>query len=208
MTRIDHVVLATGDLELGAAQLLAEHGLASAPGGRHPDFGTSNRLVPMEEQYLELVAVTDPERAASCAFGRAVAALARPGEIGLLAVCLEASDLEAVAARLGLPIESGRRTSPDGARVSWRTVGFNQAFSPSRLPFFISWDTGSTHPSHMAVADRAKSARFTRVELGGDREQITAWLGAPVPNLVLTGGPPGVHRVEISCGEAVTVSLP
>jgi hypothetical protein len=207
MTRIDHVVMAAFDLEQGAALLQAEHGLATVPGGRHPDFGTSNRVFPMAEQYLELVAVTDPERAARHPFGRAVAAQARPGEVSALAVCLKTPDLEAVAARLRLPIESGHRTSPEGKRISWRTVGLAEACSSSRLPFFIDWDSRSLHPSHLAADDRTRSARFTLVEVGGDHEQVAGWVGAPVSNLVVTGGGPGIQRVTISFGDGVTVSL-
>src|SRR5687767_15772991 len=42
----------------------ARHGLASVDGGRHRDFGTANRIIPLGSTYLELVAVVDPGAAA------------------------------------------------------------------------------------------------------------------------------------------------
>ena len=74
-------------------------GLASSAGGRHPGWGTANRIVPLGETYLELVTVVDEAEAAQSAFGRWVAA-SRPGAPFGWAV--RTDDLDAVAARLGL----------------------------------------------------------------------------------------------------------
>ncbi|MGZ8620620.1 MAG: VOC family protein, partial [Actinomycetota bacterium] len=60
MQRIDHVVYAVRDLEVAARRCLEEHGLVSIPGGRHPRWGTANRIVPLGQTYLELLAVEDP----------------------------------------------------------------------------------------------------------------------------------------------------
>src|SRR4051794_41897410 len=62
--QLDHLILAVADLDAGAAALTAAIGLAVEPGGVHPDWGTENRIVPLGEAYLELVAVADPEVAA------------------------------------------------------------------------------------------------------------------------------------------------
>ncbi len=207
MTRIDHVVMATSDLELGAAQLQHDFGLATEPGGRHPRFGTINRLMPMDEQYLELVAVADPERAASNPFGRAVAAAARYKGMRALAVCLQGPDLEAVAGRLGLPIEAGSRITPDGVDLSWRTVGMAEAFSQTQLPFFIAWDSRATHPSRANGNDRLGSARLTRVEIGGNPEEVTKWVGGEVPGLIPIGGSPGIRSVVIAMADGGTVTI-
>src|SRR5712691_3218109 len=79
---LDHVPIAVADLAAAAREIEARHGLASIPGGRHPGWGTANRIVPLGEAYLELVAIVDEAEAAQSPFGRWVAAaqpeLARP----------------------------------------------------------------------------------------------------------------------------------
>jgi hypothetical protein len=73
---IDHLVLGVEDLEAAADELLDRNGLVALPGGRHPAWGTANRVVPLGSTYLELVAVVDPAVAAGSAFGSWVADMA------------------------------------------------------------------------------------------------------------------------------------
>jgi hypothetical protein len=56
---LDHVLIAVIDLDAAASAFAADHGLDSVTGGRHPGWGTANRIVPLGETYLELVAVVD-----------------------------------------------------------------------------------------------------------------------------------------------------
>jgi hypothetical protein len=63
-TRLDHLVVATASLEEGAAWCEATLGVAPGPGGRHPLFGTHNRLLRIATRaypraYLEIIAI-DP----------------------------------------------------------------------------------------------------------------------------------------------------
>jgi hypothetical protein len=39
------------------------YGLASIEGGRHPGWGTANRIIPLGDAYIELVTVVDDEEA-------------------------------------------------------------------------------------------------------------------------------------------------
>ena len=59
---LDHVLIACTDLEAAAREVEARIGLASVEGGRHRDWGTANRIVPLGSSYLELVAVVDAGR--------------------------------------------------------------------------------------------------------------------------------------------------
>jgi Glyoxalase-like domain len=51
---IDHIVWGVDDLDRAAAQVQERYGLASVPGGRHPGWGTANRIIPLGPSYLEL----------------------------------------------------------------------------------------------------------------------------------------------------------
>ena len=68
--RIDHVIYAVRDVDVVTDQFAIRYGLAAVPGGMHPTWGTANRIVPLGDEYLELVHVVDPEVAAANDFGR------------------------------------------------------------------------------------------------------------------------------------------
>lgn len=200
MLAFDHVVLPVSDLARAVADLHERLGLVALPGGRHPGFGTANRIVPLGGAYLEPVAVVDPVVAAGHPFGSFVARYA-----GLDArLCLRTGDLDAVAARLGLDPVTGSRIRPDGGEISWRTVGMAQAFGPEALPFFISWD-GPGHPGDARAPHRMTVAGIVRVELGGDPDVIARWLGPHDLDLRVVDGPPGVLRVVIGTAEGPLV---
>jgi hypothetical protein len=97
---VDHLLIATGDLDAAAATA-AGLGLPVAAGGRHPGWGTANRIVPLGGAYLELVAVVDPEEAAASGFGSWAAAAGR----GPMGWAVRPDDLDATAARLGLAVQ-------------------------------------------------------------------------------------------------------
>ena len=47
--KLDHVIVAVSDLATAARELAALHRLDSVVGGRHPGWGTENRIVPLGE---------------------------------------------------------------------------------------------------------------------------------------------------------------
>ena len=61
------------DLAAASREIESRYGLASIEGGRHGDWGTANRIVPLGEAYLELVSVVDEAQAARSPFGSWVA---------------------------------------------------------------------------------------------------------------------------------------
>ncbi len=96
---LDHVVHAVEDLET-AAIAYADLGFTVTPRADHP-FGTSNRLVVLESNYIEIVAVTRPEHLPISGFGARVAQhLLHQGE-GITHVVLSSDDPEADIEELG-----------------------------------------------------------------------------------------------------------
>ena len=126
MFSIDHAVLAVGDLDEAGARILRTHGLASVPGGVHPRWGTANRIIPLGRDYLELIAVVDPAVADTTAFGRTLLALTADGRDQWAELCVADTDIDATAARLGLEVEAGLRTTPDGREIRWHGAGLEE----------------------------------------------------------------------------------
>jgi hypothetical protein len=197
--RIDHVVLAVRDLDASADRLLREHGLASIRGGHHPAWGTANRLVPLGDEYVELLSVVDHSVASSTHLGRTLIDLSSSGDRWFSA-CLADEDIDRTAARLGLEVVPGSRTRPDGVVVSWRGAGIEAPARPNWLPFFIDWDVPPEwHPGRAQVAHRAAATGIARVDVVGDPETMRRWLGdADVPIEVRRGEPAEVWAVAIS----------
>jgi glyoxalase-like protein len=191
---IDHVLIRVFDLDGAARVLDAEHGLASMRGGRHPGWGTANRIVPLGETYLELVTVVDEREAAGSSFGR-WAAEAASGPMGW---CVRPPSLEAEAARLKLTVNSGSRPTASGELLTWRFAGFEQAAAEPALPFFIEWGDPSLFPGRLAAEHRRGPVELTELVLAGDAGRIEQLLGPHRLLITVRPGAPGLERIVLS----------
>ncbi len=185
MLALDHVILAAADIDAAAADLAREHGLASLPGGRHAGHGTSNRIVPLGDSYIEIMGVVDEAEAAASPMGRWLRDRTADGD-RLAAVCLRTGAIEPLAERLGLRAQPMSRDAPGGLTLSWRLAGLAEAMADPSQPFFIDWDIpANQHPARGAAPHRVRPTGLAWAELAGDVEAIAAWLGESVPNLRL-----------------------
>lgn len=205
MLRLDHVVYATGDLDEAAIRFRAEFGLDSTGGGRHERWGTANRIVPLGDQYLELVAAVDEPIAAETAFGRGVLERAA-GVGGWFTIAVVADDLEGVGARLGLEVGFGSRKRPDGQTVRWRMAGLDDPRREPWMPFFLAWDVSDELlPARARAGHGVRATGIAWVEVGGDAERLRTWLGDDELPIRVTDGEPGIHRVAISTADGELV---
>lgn len=186
-TVIDHVLLPVADLDRAVEEMRDRYGLEAAAGGRHPNLGTANRIVPLGRQYLELIAVADRDEAAGAAasLGRAVEASLTAGQ-PLLTWALRTQDLDALRRKLedagwSLPETwSGQRRRPDGVVLRWRTQDLVARGAITPLPFVIEWDIpDELHPGRVAAAG---GVRLDRVIVGAHdapaaRERLAVLLG-------------------------------
>jgi hypothetical protein len=194
--RIDHVVYAVRELDAAALGWETEHGLRSVPGGVHPRWGTANRIVPLGADYLELITVADPVVAAESVLGRALLSLLEEGG-GWFSVCVADEDIAGTAARLGLAVEPGSRTRPDGRVVAWRGAGIDAPGRSPDLPFFIAWDVEpALHPGAAEVVHPCGASGIAAVEVTGDPAAVRAWLGHDLP-IEVRPGPPAVRAVRL-----------
>lgn len=175
MIELDHVLIAGRDGR-------------GVEGGRHPGWGTANRILALDGCYLEFIDVVDQSEAARTDFGQWVAAATRGLPFGW---AVRTNEIERVAARLGLYIVEGAR-----GRLRWRLAGVKQAAAEPCLPFFIEWAPGSAHPGTGSLA-------VSRLELTGDGQRVADWLGPHALPIAIEAGTPAVARVVLSDGSVL-----
>ena len=205
--KIDHVVLAVADLDAAGDRLLTEHGLVSLAGGRHLAWGTANRIVPLGDDYVELLAVVDPDVAERNPVGRFLQELTADGD-RWFAVCVADDDLDATAARLGLEVVTGERERPDGTVVRWRSAGFeDDPERASRRPFFIEWDVPpELHPGRTPIEHRVPVTGIAWIEMGDDGH-LANWLGETGLPIRIAGGSLGLRAVSLSTADGGRIEL-
>jgi hypothetical protein len=153
ISRIDHLVYATPDLNRGVAEIEKLLGVRATVGGQHPGRGTRNALVALgPTTYLEILA-PDPEQPPPKEprpFG-----LDELKKSKLVAWFVNSSDLERLrseAVRKGVPlgeVKSGSRLRPDGVQLSWQFTDPGAAVAQGIVPLFINWGD-SPHPARTA----------------------------------------------------------
>jgi hypothetical protein len=154
ISRVDHLVYATPDLNRGVAEIEKLLGVRATAGGQHPGRGTRNALVALGPMvYLEILA-PDPEQPPPeepRPFG-----LDGLKEPRLVAWFVKGSDLERLrgeAVGKGVPlgeVKSGSRRRPDGVQLSWQFTDPWVPVADGVVPFLIDWGN-SPHPARTAA---------------------------------------------------------
>lgn len=177
--RLDHLSYAAGPDGLAStARRLGELlGEPFVDGGLHPRFGTRNMVLPLADRtYLEVVEVLDHPASDKAPFGQAVRARSELGG-GWLGWVIAVTDLAAMEKRLGREAVPGNRYRPDGHELRWRQLGVKGLQADPQLPFFVQWEgDGSDHPS-VGASGRI---RLDSLEIAGDPNRVSDWLGTPV----------------------------
>lgn len=168
---IDHLVLATPDLDETAAELSEQLGVAATPGGKHVGLGTHNALIALgDEVYLEVIG-PDPDQPAPASprpFGIDALPSAR-----LVTWAARVDDIEARVSRAKAagydagPVVPMSRDMPDGRRLEWRLTFPPADGNAGVVPFLIDWGS-APHPSTTA----ATGARL--LEFFGEHPDVDA----------------------------------
>jgi hypothetical protein len=193
--QVDHIVIGVRDLDDAEAQFEDRYGLTTIEGGRHPGWGTANRLVPLGDSYLELVTVVDQAEASDSEFGRWVTTMLDGGSRFGWAV--RTDDLDRTASRLGLEVANGSRRSRDGQLLHWRIAGVAQAARDCSLPFFIHWGAGTPLPGRAAVVHRAGAVALGELTINGNEPRLHEWLGTTSVSIRVTSGIEGVASFTV-----------
>jgi len=149
--RVDHLVYASPDLEVGIRAIEELLSVKAIPGGQHPSFGTQNALVSLgPSSSLEIIG-PDPEQPAPARRPFGIDGLEAP-RLVTWAVARGNLEREVEAARergldLGAVFDASRRL-PNGATLSWRLTDLRVMPADGVVPFLIDWGD-SPHPASM-----------------------------------------------------------
>ncbi|WP_226579869.1 VOC family protein [Acuticoccus sediminis] len=148
---IDHVAIGAATLEAGGAALKDMLGVELAPGGKHPDMGTHNRLTRTGPgEFVELIAI-DPEAPAPGHprwFGLDEAATrarlaAGPAPVSWV---VRTDDLNALLAATPEDVGTPRRLSRGNLTWTLTVPESGVAALGGLVPSFIQWDA-EPHPA-------------------------------------------------------------
>jgi Glyoxalase-like domain len=210
---IDHVLVAVDDLDATAEWLWSEHGLATAEGGRHVDMGTANRLVPLGAAYLELLVIDDDSDDVANPFfrDRLREVLGDGGPPRPFAYVLrgehDGAFEEAAKSLDQKPFEMQRKRS-DGAMLTWRLVGMQEALTTGSTPGLIEWQPGD-NPGRIPVEHKVPTIGITDLEIRGAGAELPDWL-KPNQGLNLRpvdGEPHGPGQITIGLEDGSDVVL-
>jgi hypothetical protein len=207
-TVVDHVLVPVADLEEGARTLRERHGLQAIAGGRHPKLGTANMIVPLGRQYLELIAIADPQEAAASRLGKRVTRALDEGRMfvdwALRTRSVDSLRGKLLAAGWELPPPwEGSRRRPDGQVLRWRTQDVDTGAAWIALPFVIEWDVpDGLHPGEAAAEHPSGATALRRVVVGARnpthvREQLQLLLGESDLYQVRTAGSDGIAELVL-----------
>lgn len=190
ISRFDHAVVAVGDLDQ-ATEAYRALGFEVRAGGQHETLGTHNATVRFGLDYLELLAVRQPEiTRARGPFGETLLEFLSATGGGLVGYCLAARNVTEDAdrfTRAGLEVDGPfemERERPDGRVLTWRLVLPGGTPWRQPWPFLIEWGTpdrerlqwerSGQHPNgvqriegvKVAVADLEATKRLYTDQLG------------------------------------------
>ncbi len=161
MTEPDHLVLATHDLDAGAAWLEQHLGVALSTGGKHARMGTHNRLLGLGDNfYLELIAIDPaaarPDRPRWFALDR----LQAPDRPRLIHWVARSDDIQRDAA--GSTEALGEILAMERGDYRWRISVPDDGHLPGDglLPTLIQWDV----PFHPAQRLPDAGCRLMKLE--------------------------------------------
>jgi hypothetical protein len=154
LSRVDHLVYATGDLKAGVDRIEQLLGVRAVAGGPHPGGGTRNALVALgPTTYLEIVGrdPDQPEPKQPRPFG--IDHLTEPKLVAWVANGRALEQLVQQATRDGIKLGEvipGSRQRPDGVLLAWRYTNPETVEADRLVPYFIDWGT-SPHPARTAA---------------------------------------------------------
>ncbi len=199
VSTIDHVILATPDVEAVSDQLFSALGVRPTFGGVHSDGGSQNSLLSLGDvTYLEVLG-PGPVVVESSRDQAAARALKWPDIAMLSAGNTDLATVSEIASELGLPTTPlpGSRKKPDGTMLEWDMMMVRSEKYKGLVPFFIDWKD-APHPSTTSAQGALMTDIFVTHPEPDELAKIYDAFGLSIP--VLFGNAPGIF-VTIKAGD-------
>jgi hypothetical protein len=194
---VDHLILATRDLDEGIRRFEERTGVRPMVGGEHPGRGTRNALVSLGPGlYVEILApqATAPDSGEP-------AALRALTDLTPLGWAVFVRDVDAARRRLSdagvsvSGIKPGSRARPDGTLLEWKTFEIEKP-PLAGVPFFIRWGDGTTHPSK----DAPGGCRLEKLRIvSSDADALRRVFASLALDVAVEAGERGAMDVALSC---------
>jgi hypothetical protein len=150
LTRIDHLIYATPDLDRTVADLELQTGVRASAGGSHPGRGTRNALLALGSRcYLEILGPDPTQPPPERPRTRGIDQLRAARLVGWAANAADLDGLAQQAAAQGVElgaVRPGSRQKPGGELLQWRFTDPNKILLDGLVPFLIDWG-GAAHPA-------------------------------------------------------------
>jgi len=151
----DHFLYATPDVDATVAEVEDRFGVRFAGGGRHDDWGTRNRVLPLGDRlYLEVIG---PDERRSDKEGDRILGVDRLETPSLMwwavrpfLLPLTCGEFETAGYVPGEIIQ-GRRELETGDELSWQMTDPHVRLVDGLLPLVIDWDYDSRHPGEQGT---------------------------------------------------------
>ena len=217
--RIDHVIIAGPDLD-ALEERFTRLGFFVTGGGIHPHLGTRNRIIVLDESYIELLAPADIGRTSPALQQFIFSGASKGGWVGY---ALQSDDIDAETSAMrerGVDVRGptpGRLQAKDGSSRSWRVtmLGSDDLWEAANaLPFLIQHDTtGEPHclelggagglAAHPNGASRIDAVRIDAKDAGALAGRYRAVYG--IPGQQETQPDNSSWRLNLASGEYITI---
>ncbi len=165
---IDHILVAVKDLEKAVRDYSLVFGFGPTWQGNHPSLGTKNALFPLENMYLELIAIDDEGPLAKTVNEH----LKKKGE-SIFGLALETDNIELAKNELSASFNTDLEIS-DGKGVNniskderhWRNIFIPNKFSRGIFTLLIQHTKGNL-PEH-DISDESNISRMDHVVINSN----------------------------------------
>lgn len=173
---LDHIIIGVHNLKHAAAIFSEKLGLITSGGGNHPNGGTANRIIVIDDTYLELIAIHTPEEAQISMLERL-----SKGEgylnfvVGSNNIAMDSQAMQQRGVQVLGP-NPGELKSGDGNVRGWLRTDIERPEMAQHYPFIIQHDSsgeerrkrlagGQLPPTHPLGIQRVRSTTIAVADL-------------------------------------------
>ena len=200
LSRVDHLVYGTPDLEDTVDRLERQTGVRAASGGQHLGRGTRNALIALgPASYLEILGPDPEQPQPDEPRWLGIDDLDAPRLITWAATASPLAAFVEQAAARGIAlggVQPAHRQRPDGVDLHWELTDPSVMLAEGMVPFLIDWGSGphpadtapggatlkvlrAEHPEPDAVVSLLQALDLNLEVLRGQRTALVAILDCP-----------------------------